>query len=254
MNPPSTPSRNIFIEGAPGEKLAGVFTPASAHRPDLFCDQGVVICSAGETAEDRSFVETLARKLAERGIPSLYFDFRGMGESEGTPSAESWRSDVNRAASELRKEAGLEKSAILGIGLGGLFAFLAGSENLECPLLVLINPVLKGHEFANRYSEKPARRWLSWLGSTKQQREKSPGMLADKLSAEFLSSIDSLDISEHSAPVIPALVLVSTAEVPEYDRFVGYLRSKNAVVRREVFPASILLSKVFEVLEEEVLL
>lgn len=254
MNPPSTPSRSIFIEGSPGEKLAGVFTPASAHRPDLFCDQGVVICSAGETAEDRSFVDNLARKLSERGIPSLHFDFRGTGGSEGRPSIESWITDVGRAASELRKETGLEKSAILGIGLGGLFAFLAGAENLECPLLVLLNPVIKGYELADRFSEKPTRRWLSWFGSPKQQNETSPGTSPGNLPTDFLKSVSSLDISEHSAPVIPALVLVSTAEVPEYDRFVGYLRSKNAVVRREVFLASILLSKVFEVLEEEILL
>jgi dipeptidyl aminopeptidase/acylaminoacyl peptidase len=90
---------------------------------------GVIFCHGftGSRLESHFLFVAASRALAERGIASLRFDFRGSGESEGefvemTPSAEI--SDARRAFHVLAQQPEVDAShmGIVGLSLGGLVA------------------------------------------------------------------------------------------------------------------------------------
>lgn len=77
-----TPHEDAITFDCCGERLVGVVS-----RGTVRSDIGVIILVGGpqyRVGSHRQFVE-LARALAERGWPTLRFDFRGMGDSEGQP-------------------------------------------------------------------------------------------------------------------------------------------------------------------------
>jgi dipeptidyl aminopeptidase/acylaminoacyl peptidase len=102
----------------------------------------------------RVFVRT-ARALAEIGVASLRFDFRGSGDSGGefsamTPSGEL--QDAREALHFLRKQPEVDgkRIAILGMSLGGMIAAHVLGEDRRLLTGVLWNPV--AHPF-ERYSK-----------------------------------------------------------------------------------------------------
>ena len=85
------------------------------------------------------FVE-MARILAEDGVFSLRFDFRGRGESDGkTPDAsiQSMVSDACVASECLRAETGVKSVVLLGICSGGKVALSAAGQIADAAGLVL---------------------------------------------------------------------------------------------------------------------
>ena len=85
----------------------------------------------------------LSRKLAEKGISSLRFDFAGSGESEGKFSGmtvDSMRSDLLSAARLVRKRFAPSSLILLGHSLGGMIACLS-STAIKPDGLVLLSPV-----------------------------------------------------------------------------------------------------------------
>ena len=114
-----------------GELVAGTL-----HLPDnrRRCP-GVLMCHGftGQKSESHFYLVALSRRLAEAGIASLRFDFRGSGESEGEFEDMTPLEEVSDARAALRQLAGIarvdeRRLGIFGWSLGGLVATPDGSE------------------------------------------------------------------------------------------------------------------------------
>ncbi len=117
-----------------GFRLFGVLhlgAPASgaeaAHGTRHAARIGLVFCSpfAEEQKQAyRVFVE-LARRLERQGFPSLRFDYRGTGDSEGAFTEFSLAGalrDIQAAAALLRERTGAERIGLIGLRLGASLA------------------------------------------------------------------------------------------------------------------------------------
>lgn len=122
-----------------GSRLVGVIA-----QPDHLVETGVVIVVGGpqyRAGSHRQFT-LLARQLAGQGIPSIRFDYRGMGDSEGDIRYfEAINADIRAAADHLL----LHLPQIKQLGLWGLCdaasaaLYYAHTDN-RVQGLILLNP------------------------------------------------------------------------------------------------------------------
>jgi exosortase A-associated hydrolase 1 len=121
------------------DRLIGIFT-----IPPRPTSTGVVIIVGGpqyRAGSHRQFT-LLARQLAEHGIPSLRFDYRGMGDSEGTPRTFENVDDDVRAAVDafFIRVPCLERVALWGLCDGASAAMYYSGTDRRISHLVLLNP------------------------------------------------------------------------------------------------------------------
>lgn len=111
-----------------GQKIFGVL-----HRPNCEEDVPCVVVMHGFASSkhgtNRAHV-TLSEKLAEQGVASLRFDFRGAGDSEGCLSEINLEDMVTDAIAALDHVSDLEgidagRIGVFGTSLGGSIAMLS---------------------------------------------------------------------------------------------------------------------------------
>jgi exosortase A-associated hydrolase 1 len=128
-----------------GDALIGIVTVPASMR-----GIGVVIVVGGpqyRVGSHRQFVQ-LARSLAREGYPAMRFDYRGMGDSEGTArSFEDVSEDIDAAIAAFRRECpDVRKIVLWGLcdaaSAALLFVDSAGSGAVAG--LVLANPWARG--------------------------------------------------------------------------------------------------------------
>ena len=122
-----------------GCRLAGILHPASGER-----DTGVVLLVGGpqyRVGAHRMYVK-IARQLARNGIPSLRFDYRGIGDSEGEfPGFEYLEDDIESAVSHLMLRCPeLKQLALFGLCDGATAAALYDSGDERVTMKILLNP------------------------------------------------------------------------------------------------------------------
>lgn len=113
---------------------------------------GVLFCHGftGNRIETRRLFVLLSRQLAQAGIASLRFDYRGSGESSGNFedfAVLEYIADAMEALQWLQKNAKIDRKRIgvLGFSLGGCVAsYLAGKVPEALKVLVLWAPVASG--------------------------------------------------------------------------------------------------------------
>jgi alpha-beta hydrolase superfamily lysophospholipase len=92
----------------------------------------------------------LADRLAEYGVPTVRFDYHGMGDSPGAEldpdRVAYWQSSIRAAIRQARALSGRTRVCLIGVRLGATMAALVASET-PVDLLVLWNPVTKGRAF-----------------------------------------------------------------------------------------------------------
>ncbi len=133
--------------GAEDRPAFGILTVPDSGTARL----GVLLCTPmteEARAAHRTF-RTLATSLAERGIASLRFDYRGTGDSAGLLTDEhlvaDWQDDI-AAAARLLRDAGVTELAAVGMRLGATLA--AGAVETIAPrALVLWDPCSNGSKF-----------------------------------------------------------------------------------------------------------
>lgn len=130
-----------------GQKIFGML-----HRPLGVCSPPVVIFLHGfasnKYGHNRSYV-TFAEALAKEGIASVRFDFRGSGDSEGSPSTISFEDLIEDALSMFRHVLTLEgidreRVGLFGSSLGGTIGILAMQHCPWIRTLVLWAPIASG--------------------------------------------------------------------------------------------------------------
>jgi pimeloyl-ACP methyl ester carboxylesterase len=136
-------AREIAFRSPDGLNLHGTLV-----TPDvpLSASATVLVHGGGVTRDEGGFFTRLALGLAGVGLPSLRFDFRGHGESEGRQEDLTLAGVVNdiRAAVEyVCAEIGSERTNIIGASFGGgISALYASRYSDTVRRLVLLNPLL----------------------------------------------------------------------------------------------------------------
>lgn len=123
-----------------GSSLVGV-----VDVPERPLPRGVLVLADSEqyrVGSHRQFT-LLSRVLAQRGIPVMRFDRRGMGDSEGEPRAfDAVEDDVRAAMKEFFIQLPeMKESVILGLGDAALAAALYAPTDERVCALVLLNPL-----------------------------------------------------------------------------------------------------------------
>ncbi len=137
-----------LLFGYGGNTLYGViYCPVKATS----CP-GVIICPPlfTEAMESHGVLVNLARLLAERGYPTLRFDYRGTGESEGQweeYSIPEYLADIGEASVLLRRKTGGRPIGILGVRMGATMALMKAAEDNSFSFAALIEPVTHGERY-----------------------------------------------------------------------------------------------------------
>jgi fermentation-respiration switch protein FrsA (DUF1100 family) len=110
------PYEAVAFAAADGVKLSGWFVPAEKPR-------GVVLFCHGNAGNISHRVETM-RLHRELGLSSFHFDYRGYGQSEGTPSEQGTYRDAEAAWRYLTegRKVPAEQIVLHGRSLGGSIA------------------------------------------------------------------------------------------------------------------------------------
>ncbi|MDX9885109.1 hydrolase 1, exosortase A system-associated [Thauera sp.] len=136
---------SAFLFGCEGEELVGLIAvPADDVEMSAV---GVLVVVGGpqyRVGSHRQFV-LLSRFLAEKGIPCMRFDYRGMGDASGTPRVfEEVDDDLKAAMDEFfRQVPSLKKVVIWGLCDGASAACLYARHESRVAGLVLLNPWVK---------------------------------------------------------------------------------------------------------------
>ena len=106
----------------------------------------VFVHGGGVTRHEGGFFTRLASGLADAGIPSLRFDIRGHGESEGRQedlTISGVVNDIRSAVEHIRAETGSHQASVIGASFGGgISAFYVSRYPEQVKRLVLMNPLL----------------------------------------------------------------------------------------------------------------
>ena len=135
---------SVTLTTADGERLGAWFVPAAASPGEA---PVILVChgNAG-TRADRWY---LLQRLAELGFNSFIFDYRGYGDSTGTPTEQGTYKDVEAAWLYLTRERGIAPGEIIlyGRSLGGAVAtWLAARESPRA--LILEGTFTSAHDMA----------------------------------------------------------------------------------------------------------
>lgn len=121
-----------------GETLVGVIA-----RPRQPARRGVLIIVGGpqyRAGSHRQFV-LLARHLAEQGIPSMRFDYRGMGDSTGVlRTFEQIDVDIRAAVDRFCEVTGAEEMVLWGLCDGASASIFYAQKDSRVIGMVLLNP------------------------------------------------------------------------------------------------------------------
>lgn len=144
----ATGARPFYLQTSPDPAFATVHPPAPGRRSSV----GVLLCPPfgwSELCTHRSR-RTWANELADAGYPVLRIDLPGTGDSAGSLTSagllDAWVSTVATASAWLRDEFGCARVCGLGIGLGGMLAWLAAAEGAPLDDLILWGVPARGRQ------------------------------------------------------------------------------------------------------------
>lgn len=118
-------------------------------------DVGIVFVHgwSGNRSGPHGLITTLARALAQAGYPSLRFDFRGRGESEGeglAASLSTMATDLTGATTFMQQRCGAKRIVLFGICSGGNVAIgtLPQLQDVAGLVLLSVYPFSDGDAFS----------------------------------------------------------------------------------------------------------
>jgi acyl carrier protein/pimeloyl-ACP methyl ester carboxylesterase len=199
----------------PAQSLYGVLRrPTGAET-----GHAVLVCPpVGQERTRAHFVlNKLAKRLADRGLPVLHFDYFGCGDSLGEDidaSLGRWQRDIVSAYGELRSRMGSPIVTALGVRLGG--ALLCNAANrIELSKLVLWDPVCKGTDYYEEaaYMHQQYMRGTLRLRPTKLARSHagSEELLGFTFSESALRELRNLAIPTMTSASTPSVEWLSTS-------------------------------------------
>ncbi|HEY5988043.1 MAG TPA: alpha/beta fold hydrolase [Streptosporangiaceae bacterium] len=139
---PGSASAQVEFRSLDGLRLRGTLVvPSPARGPAVVLAHG-----GGVTREEGGFFTQLASGLAESGLPSLRFDYRAHGKSDGQGedlTIAGVANDIRAAVTQVREMTGSGPVSLIGSSFGGgISAFFAARHPDQVRRLVLFNPLL----------------------------------------------------------------------------------------------------------------
>jgi uncharacterized protein len=204
--------RSVFIEG-PAGKLEGIFwDPSRAHSPNAKPAIAAVVCHPhplfGGTMHNK-VVYQVARTLDRVGVPSLRFNFRGVGLSAGKHDrGHGERADVRAALDFVAAEFPDVPLLVAGFSFGCWVGLRVGSEDSRVTELVGVGPPVNDSDFS--YLAKTEKPRLFILGEKDQYG--SPEQL-EKLIATFPKPVQ----RETKAVIVPGADHFFVGQLNEVD-------------------------------------
>ncbi|ECI4059048.1 alpha/beta hydrolase [Salmonella enterica subsp. enterica] len=193
--PTPAEAESITFTAKDGTHLHGWFIPTAFGRPE---NAVATVIHVHGNAGNMSAHWPLVSWLPERNVNLFMFDYRGFGESEGTPSQEGLLDDTKSAIDYVRHRADVnpERLVLLGQSLGGNNVLAAVGHCVGCANM--------------RYADQAGIRaiildstFLSYSSIANQMIPGSGYLLDDRYSA---------DRNIASVSPIPVLILHGTAD------------------------------------------
>ena len=140
--PQTSGSEKISIDGPVG-RLEGLWLPAGA----TLMERAVVLCHPhplhGGSMETKLVART-ARRLSESGYQTLRFNFRGVGQSEGTwDDGNGERDDVVAALDYISDRLGSARLALFGFSFGAALGLDVGCRDERVEALIAVAPAVQ---------------------------------------------------------------------------------------------------------------
>jgi dienelactone hydrolase len=203
-------ARPVYIATEPDPIFAMVHLPSrlGAHST------GVVLCPPFGWEDMCTYRarRAWAGALAQAGHPALRMELPGTGDSAGSPRAPqrlaAWTAAVAAAADWLREEANCGRIAGLGIGLGGMLAWLAAAQGASIDDLMLWAVPTRGRRFVRElrsFAQLEIDRRLELDGAAaghtlEGSAQSDDGELVDAagrvLTKETIDSLNGLDLTK----------------------------------------------------------
>lgn len=213
---------------------AGWFYDARSRR-------GAVICAPLGLEElcGRRTLHLLAQQLADAGLPTLRFDYRGEGDSTGDAldpdCVGRWRQDARAAIEELRRLTGVEEVVLVGMRFGALLAAEIAAERDDISHLALIAPVGSGKSYIREA------RILARLIQTdgvphEADMNNDFGLAGFILSDETSAAISAMSADALTRRPAPNIMLVEEAGSRAGSKVAAHFETLGASVTRIAFP------------------
>ncbi|MGF7178069.1 alpha/beta hydrolase [Azospirillum doebereinerae] len=231
-----TPTPVVF------EGCFGWLHPAGGRR-------GVVLCGPHgheELCVHRAW-KGFAESLAAAGLPTLRFDYHGLGDSAGDDSdpgrVRAWLDSVHAAVRRLREDTGVAEVALVGYRLGGLLALVAAEEAAAkgegVDALVLVTPPPTGRIAVREMQALSRIVALPGPEEALPERAGQLNVVGFALTPETALELTALDgRATGHAPAARRALLLDKAESRGMAQLAARLGGLGAAVERGVFAGS----------------
>jgi alpha/beta superfamily hydrolase len=200
----------VYFESGEGELFGCLHQDAEVVQKNC----GVVICSPfgfEYTHGYRSF-KYLANSLAAKGLPTLRFDYHGVGNSSGstasTDSLNQLKQDILSSITFLKQSTGVEKICLLGFRLGATLAAELSSK-FEVDFLILWAPIVSGKKYARELQ-------LVMMSAEDQSNNKGDGSIdaaGIAMSVTALAELKKINLLEVKLKIKERVLLVNRSEI-----------------------------------------
>lgn len=241
-DPDDSGAHSFYFNSGTRRLFAWLHQPARAARSDL----GLVICApfGYEAICAHRSLRCVAEAAASLGMPALRFDYSGTGDSEDlTPEAdqlEAWVSDIQAAAAQLRRRAGVARIAIIGIRLGALLAALA-AKGADADALIMIAPVISGRRYLSEIrTTQLASAMARESGSSGDARpeadgKKAPGKRLEvsgfSMSAATTASLAACDLTRAEGTLALRALIIDNEQLPTSKAWAESLIARGQAIK-----------------------
>ncbi len=211
----------------------GLFTPAGRNSGH----SGLAVLFASpwglEEICTRKFWRILAETLADRGIPSLRFDYPGTGDAlDGDLSGglADWSNSLVSAARQLKILSGCERIAIIAQGLGSAVTVKSLGEIDGIEAVALLAPVVSGRFYLRELSV-----WSKVVDnnlgiSRPEDAAKGVSIASLDMPDAIADEVRKIDLMKIDALPAPRVLVVGRRDRPADTAFAAHLRTIGAEV------------------------
>ncbi len=181
-----------------GQTLVGILHRPAGREPNA----AVILCHGMESGKESEKLIALCKRLSEKGILALRFDFACAGEPEGKFEEITYSGEVEdlRAAYNSMLRYQPKKIGILGSSMGGTVAILFGAQEKNVAALVTIAAPSHPEKITERLlTPEEARQWRK-LGFVAYQGQ--------RLNVSLLDDVEKIDVPKAARKIsCPVLVI-----------------------------------------------
>lgn len=172
----------------------------------------------------------LAERLAAAGLPTIRFDYPGLGDSPGDGRSaarlETWIAAAAGAVERLRKDAGVEAVTLVGLRFGAALAMAAADRVGGIDGLGLLAPITSGRAY---------KRELSLISRLSRQGPGGEAYDALALGEETLADFDEFEPLASAARMARRALILTREAIPPDARLAQALGEHGVVVEHAEF-------------------